>query len=47
MEKCGYYLEHQDEAREIAERGRQRVLRDYNAETWMKQVLGEVIARTA
>ena len=47
VEKCGYYLEHQDEAREIAERGRQRVLRDYNAETWMEQVLGEVIARTA
>lgn len=38
-EKIDYYLSHEDERRQIAERGRERLLRDHTIEKRMQQVL--------
>lgn len=39
LEKTGYYLEHEDERKEIARRGQEKVLRDFSYEKLLKEVL--------
>lgn len=39
IEKTGYYLEHEDERKEIARRGQEKVLRDFSYEKLLKEVL--------